>query len=95
MPRRMTLGISVCAAALVTAQALAAQVTVNPTGVNVAGQGSTTVFLTFGGLTPDLVPTEAMWCGELIDAAPDLGMRCDPESLFGVLPIRFDLSRLS
>jgi hypothetical protein len=63
--------------------------------VNVASQGATTVFLTFGGLTADQVPAEAFWCGELVDARPDVGLRCDPFTLFGRLPIRFDLSRPS
>src|SRR5262245_31034153 len=74
---------------------LAAQVTVNPTGVNVAGQGATTVFLTFGGLTSDIQPAESFWGGELIDATPDVGQRCDPATLFGSLPTRFDLARAS
>ena len=38
--------------ALLLGTPLGAQITVNPTGVNVASQGATTVFLTFGGLTP-------------------------------------------
>jgi hypothetical protein len=72
-----------------------AQVTVNPTGVNVASQGATTVFLTFGGLGTDLVAAEAFWCGELIPAAPHVGQQCDPATLFGRLPARFDLARPS
>lgn len=82
-----------CAASL--AGALSAQVAVNPTGVNVASQGATTVFLTFGGLRPDQVPAEAFWCGELLDARPAIGQRCDPATLFGSLPLRFDLSQRS
>jgi hypothetical protein len=74
---------------------LTAQVTVSPTGVNLSSQGATTVFLTFGGLTDDMLPAEAFWCGELIDASPDIGFRCDPATLFGSLPLRVDLSRLS
>lgn len=72
-----------------------AQIAVSPTGVNVASQGATTVFLTFGGLSADQVPAEAFWCGELIDARPDVGLRCDPSTLFGQLPLRFDLARTS
>jgi hypothetical protein len=75
--------------------AATAQVTVNPTGVNVDGQGATTVFLTFSGVTDDLLPTEAFWCGELIDASPNIGLRCDPATMFGSLPIRFNFSRPS
>lgn len=87
------LGVLVLSSA--TSRSLAAQVTVNPTGVNVASQGATAVFLTFGGLGTDLVPAEALWCGTLVDARPDIGLRCDPATLFGRLPLRFDLARPS
>jgi hypothetical protein len=80
-------------ALLALASGLDAQVRVNPTGVNVSSQGATTVFLTFGGLN-GYVPAEALWCGELVPAAPDVGLRCDPATIFGSLPIRFDRSRL-
>ena len=73
---------------------LAAQIRVDPNGVNVNSQGATTVFLTFGGLA-DQVPVEAFWCGELIPAAPDVGNRCDPATLFGQLPIRYDRARVA
>lgn len=73
---------------------IAAQVRVHPTGVNVNAQGATTVFLTFGGLA-GYAPAEATWCGELMSAAPDLGNRCDPATIFGLLPARLDQSRLS
>jgi len=66
----------------------------DPNGVNVNSQGATSVFITFGGLA-DQIPVEATWCGELIPAAPDIGFRCDPSTIFGRLPIRFDQSRLS
>lgn len=65
----------------------------HPTGVNVNAQGGTSVFITFGGLA-DQVPVEAAWCGALIPATPDLGFKCDPATLFGRLPLRFDRSRL-
>ena len=84
-----------CASTAFWGAPAAGQVTVNPTGVNVASQGATTVFLTFGGLGSDLVAAEAFWCGELIPATPDVGQRCDPATLFGQLPLRFDLSRPS
>lgn len=71
-----------------------AQIRVNPTGVNVNMNNATTVFLTFGGLG-DYRPVEAVWCGELVRATPDLGFRCDPSAIFGRLPLRFDQSRLS
>ncbi len=66
----------------------------DPNGVNVNSSGATTVFITFGGLN-NQVPVEAFWCGELIPAAPDIGFKCDPSTIFGVLPIRFDQSRSS
>jgi hypothetical protein len=72
----------------------AAQIRVDPPGVNVNTQGATTVFLTFGGLRPDQAPVEAFWCGELVPAPPPaIGLRCDPATLFGQLPIRYDQSR--
>ena len=71
-----------------------AQVRVSPTGVSVNAMGATTVFLTFGGVG-SLSPAQAFWCGELISAAPDIGQRCNPATLFGQLPARSDLSRRS
>ena len=70
-----------------------AQVRVNPTGVSVSSMAATTVFLTFGGLR-DQQPVDAYWCGEVISAAPALGTRCDPATLYGALPSRYDLSQL-
>src|SRR5678815_2798628 len=76
------------------APAASAQIKVNPTGVNVNANGATTAFITFGGLG-DFRPIEAQWCGELVSAAPDVGLKCDPSTIFGRLPIRLDQSRLS
>lgn len=73
---------------------VAAQIRVNPTGVNVNAQAATTVFLTFGALR-DQVPAEAFWCGELIPATPHAGMMCDPNTIFGRLPARLEITRLS
>ena len=73
---------------------VAAQISRDPNGVNVASQGATTVFITFGNLDQQ-VPVEASWCGALIPATPDRGFRCDPATLFGRLPIRYDQSRLA
>lgn len=69
-----------------------AAVRVSPTGVNVNGQGATTVFLTFGGLE-GYIAAEALWCGELAAAAPDIGFKCDPLTLYGTLPARYNWSR--
>jgi hypothetical protein len=79
---------------LLAASSAAQTIKVNPDGVNVNASGATTVFLTFGPLKNHR-PAEGTWCGELIPAAPDLGFRCDPRTIFGALPLRFDLSRPS
>jgi hypothetical protein len=86
---RIAAAIAVCAA-----NTTAAQIKVNPTGVNVNTNGATTAFITFGGLGA-FRPIEAEWCGELISAAPDVGLKCNPSTIFGRLPIRLDQSRLS
>jgi hypothetical protein len=69
-----------------------AEIRRDPNGVNVNALGATSVFITFGGLRGQ-VPAEALWCGALVPAAPDLGFKCDPSTIFGRLPIRHDLSR--
>ena len=66
----------------------------SPTGTNVNSQAATTALITFGNLRSQ-VPAEALWCGQIIPAAPDIGFKCDPNTIFGVLPIRYDQSRLS
>jgi hypothetical protein len=78
-----------------SATGLHAQVRVNPTAVNVSTQSATTVFLTYGGLRGDQTAAEAVWCARLVSAAPDIGSRCDPATLWGQLPTRYDLSRNS
>ena len=84
-------------ASLVTPTAsVAGQVRVNPTGVSVADMSPTTVFLSYGGLR-NKRPAEAYWCGELLAAAAGggIGSRCDPATIYGRLPARYDLSQLS
>jgi hypothetical protein len=77
------------------APAAAAQnIRVTPSVVNAYSQGATTVYLTFTGVV-NKRPVDACWCGSLIPAAPDLGMKCDPATVFGCLPVRYDQSRLS
>src|SRR5262249_12835783 len=73
---------------------IAQTIRVNPTGVNVNVSGATTVFLTFGPVRNFRV-AEGTWCGELIPATPDNGFKCDPATIFGRLPGRFDRSRSS
>jgi hypothetical protein len=70
------------------------QIRRDPNGVNVNAQAATTVFITYGNLQ-GMLPVEAEWCGELIPAMPAVGLRCDPATLFGRLPIRYDQSRSS
>lgn len=74
--------------------ALAQNVTVSPDNVNVYSQGATSVYLTFNNVA-NVRPAESAWCGALISAAPDAGFRCDPATVFGSLPARYDQSRWS
>jgi hypothetical protein len=73
---------------------VSAQIRVNPTGVSVNAQDATTVFLTFGGVR-QRVPADAQWCGELVSAAPAVGLKCDPTTIYGRLPQRYDRARLN
>jgi hypothetical protein len=72
----------------------AAQITVSPSETTVYSQGATSVFLTFANLG-NRRPVEATWCGAVVPAAPDLGLKCDPSVIFGRLPVRYNQSRLS
>ena len=78
---------------LLAATIRAQTIQVSPNNVNAYSQGPTSALLTFGGLV-NKQPSEATWCGRLVSAAPDLGMKCDPTNVFGVLPIRYDQSTL-
>lgn len=89
----LTLGLAVLLGAA-SAEPLGAQIRRHPTGVNVNANGPTTVFITFGNLD-GYVPAEALWCGELVSAAPAVGERCAPGTIYGQLPLRHDLSRPS
>jgi hypothetical protein len=73
---------------------VAQTISVSPSDVNAYSQGATSVLLTFGGLI-NKRPAEATWCGSLVAAAPDLGSKCDPATIFGKLPLRYDQSTLS
>lgn len=72
---------------------MSAQVTVSPDNITAYSQGATSAYLTFNNVS-NLTPADATWCGSLVPAAPDLGFRCDPTTVFGVLPARYDQSRL-
>ena len=71
-----------------------AQITVSPNEVTVYSQGATSVLLTYGNLGTRR-PVESTWCGALIPATPDVGMKCDPAVIFGRLPLRYNQSTLS
>lgn len=71
-----------------------AQITVSPSETTVYSQGATSVLLTFNNLG-NRRPVESTWCGALVPAAPDLGMKCDESVIFGRLPVRYNQSRLS
>jgi hypothetical protein len=76
--------------------ARAQTIQVNPTGVNVNSQNTTTAFLTFGQIPAGYVPAEAIWCGELVPATlPALGLACRPGTIYGSLPLRYDRSQNS
>ena len=76
------------------ARSSAQTISVSPSEATVYSQGATSVFLTFGNLG-NRRPVESTWCGALVPAAPDLGMKCDPATIFGRLPVRYNQSRLS
>jgi len=82
------------ASAMLLSSTTGAQIRVNPTGVSVNSQNGSTIFLTFGNVGR-MIAIEALWCGELMPAAPDRGSRCDPSTLFGRLPLSFDRARAS
>ena len=79
---------------LLTTLSALAQVTVSPDNITAYSQGATSAYLTFSGVT-NLTPADAVWCGDIISAAPDIGFKCDPANIFGVLPSRYDQSRLN
>lgn len=79
---------------LLAAGAAAQTIRVTPTSVTAYSQGATTVYLTFSGVI-NKRPADACWSGEIVPAAPDIGFRGDPATLFGCLPVRYDQSRLN
>ena len=79
---------------LLFAVSAAQQIKVSPDNVTAYSQGATTVFLTYGGVT-NKRPVDACWCGDIIPATPDAGFKCNPASIFGCLPVRYNQSALS
>lgn len=79
---------------LLVTSAAAQQIRVTPTSVTAYSQGATTVYLTFSGVINKRA-ADACWSGEIVSAAPDIGFRIDPATVFGCLPVRYDQSRLN
>lgn len=77
---------------ILTASALA-QVVVSPNNVTAYSQGATSVNLTFSNVV-NLTPVESVWCGAIIPATPNIGFKCDPATIFGSLPARYNQSKL-
>ena len=77
-----------------TVASFAQQIMVSPIGVNVNSSNPTTAFLTYGPVR-NFRPADAMWCGALISAAPALGARCVPGTIYGSALARYDLTRSS
>ncbi len=70
------------------------QVAVSPNNVTAYSQGATSTYLTFSNVV-NLTPAESVWCGEIISAAPNIGFKCDPTTIFGTLPTRYNQSSLN
>jgi hypothetical protein len=77
---------------ILTISALA-QVAVSPSSVTAYSQGATSVNLTFSNVV-NVTPVESVWCGSIISAAPNIGFKCDPTTIFGTLPARYNQSVL-
>jgi hypothetical protein len=69
------------------------QVAVTPNNVTAYSQGATSVYLTFSNVV-NLNPAESVWCGAIIPATPNIGFQCDPATIFGTLPARYNQSKL-
>ena len=53
-------------------------------------------FLTFGRIPNGYTPAEAVWYGELAPAPSSaIGFQCRPETIYGALPVRYNLSKAS
>ena len=85
--------LSIAIFSLLFSLSLFAQVTVSPDNITAYSQGATTAYLTFSNVV-NLTPTEATWCGEIVSAAPSIGFKCNPATIFGVLPARYNQSKL-
>lgn len=78
---------------LILAVSAFSQVAVSPSSVTAYSQGATSVYLTFSNVV-NLTPVESVWCGSIISAAPSIGFKCDPTTIFGSLPARYNQAKL-
>lgn len=78
----------------VTVEIASAQIRVDPSRVSVDATGATSAFLTCGGVA-GYVLVEALWAGAIMDAAPDIGKRAVPGTIYGSLPARYNVSTTS
>lgn len=94
----MRIGLALIAALLFAGPA-GAVLAVHPNGVNVRTHGPTTVFLSFQALDPGEWPVEAFWCGAVQPGVAGGAVTavdpCVAGTLYGRLPLRHDLARLS
>src|ERR1051325_2662317 len=90
--KRMLFAIMVFAG--LSATASAQEVQVSPSSINAYSQGATSALLTFSNVK-NKRPVEGCFCGELVSAAPDTGLRCNQATQYGCLPARYNQSTLS
>jgi hypothetical protein len=77
---------------LTTAQAQ--EIKVSPSSVNAYSQGATTALLTYSGVK-DKQPVESCWCSDVVSAAPNIGLKCNPATVYGCLPVRYNRGQQS
>jgi hypothetical protein len=77
--------------AVLLASASAQEIRVSPSSINAYSQGSTSALLTFSNVK-NKQPVEGCFCGELISAAPNLGLQCHQATQYGCLPTRYNQS---
>ncbi len=98
---RIIISILVFWCADVTAQMVPppGPIKVSPNGAVVRSSGPTTVFLTFHSLGPNERSVTAIWCGAVtagVGGGSETATNpCVPGTIYGVLPLRNDQSRIS
>ncbi|MBI3653492.1 MAG: hypothetical protein HY231_20880 [Acidobacteria bacterium] len=74
--------------------AAAQEIQVSPSNINAYSQGATSALLTFSNVK-NKRPVEGCFCGEVVSAAPDIGLKCNQATQYGCLPVRYNQSTLS